>query len=917
MSQSTRLIIYFVCGHKEVTAIDPVRSSQQNRNLWSRIKKWSSTTLEETKHQQSGSLCTRCKEKERRQIEEAAELRVTMAENAAKQLGAQGRIMAAPPTRGVGATIAALALPSSQALTKALKSAERNLSRQVQLEIVNDVNGQQEAARNVQRDLERMSSFWEGIHSEHADCVQEINSRSGPKFCAECKKMETSLADPTYRREHGKRPDVKRSDGVWYGTDGIEEDPWSVESPFRPIKDRLTSRARNSIPPATPPRENTPEELETEKICCPEEFGKSHSKMIDGYEPDIHHSLNMKNNTSQAADQDLMGKTYRQPQQHESQEKVNNSQSHSRLKDAGLLCLKVMETRRNSQRAAHPAAERELKWSARNAEDHAALLHESRQAPESHLDSRKPAPPLSLLNIDEKLRRPSFPALVNTLPPLPPQTSEELTALEFVDDLRLAQESMAHISPNANFIEPTLRHPGENSIVFLGSQSLNHSESDPEPPPLPPLPLQDEEELQALNSHDIFRRRNAISCEMLHKSLINQVLGKSHETQIEFLPREVSLNKVQGEPQNNINTNPFPPPTDIWALPDTIYDPEHSMNEAHTQSLYPPRPPSPDERPIDPFSQLGKVVIQKIRDYFHIPANIEPSCFTDYFNERPRISEGMAEDRILASPTSGLDYEAPKLSKNNKWNFFILKSREDDVRRREEIVELCSRLQWPEFDESPEVPEEEVAAREDETSEWEASDCDEDDNDDSDEISSDEELDRWRDAETKKLIASVFDHLHASPHSRFSFASESAHRSTTNLPLRPATPSPYSERLAEFRHEGSEEDWKSTEHSFPDEEAEPEMDSELLVISAPETEEFSTYEDQIEAPNQELNVINYDTSKEAQQDKHSRLVSAPVCEDPKSPHKVKNNSPLRMELVLIDGGEGQIDEQMGQPECEL
>jgi hypothetical protein len=902
MEQSTKSIIYFVCGHKEVTAIDTVRSSQQNRNLWFRIKKWSSTTPEETKHQQSGSLCTSCKQKERKQIEEAAELQVKMAENAAKQLGAQGRIMAAPPTQGVGPTIAALALPSRKALTKELLSAERDLSSQGQLQIVNGVDWQQEAARNVQRDLERMSSFWEGIHSEHLDCVQNINFRSEPKFCTECKKMETSLADPKYRRQHGKRPDVKRLDGVWYGTDGIEEDPWSVDSPFLPVNDHLSSRARNSIPPATPPREMTPEELEAEKICYPEEFDGRRPEPIDRYDPDIHHSVDMEDSASQSAVQDLMESTYHQPQQHETQGKGNNSQSHPRLRDAGLLYLKVMETRRNSRLAAHPAAEREITLSAKKEEDHAALQREYLQAPESNLDSGKLVTPPFLPNSDEKLRRLPFLALYNTLPPLPPQTSEELTALESIDDLRLVRESMAHISPNAGLIEPALRHSGANSIVLLRLQSLNHSEPDPDPEllSLPPLPLQDEEELQALDPSDIFCRRNAISCEGLQPSWFDEAFGQSHELEFEILPREVSSNGVQGEPQNTINTNPFPPPAEIGILPDTIYDPEYRMDEEHTLSRYPPRPSSPEEPLIDPFSPVGEVVIQKIRDYFYIPAKIRPSRFTDYFNERARISEGMREDRILASPTSGLHYESPQLSKKSNWSFFFLKSREDDIQRREEIVELWSRVQWPELDESPEIPEEELASREDETSEWEESGGEEDGDEDSDESSSNEELDQWRNAETRKLITSIFDHLHASPHSQFSFASESARTCTPDLPPRPATPSPYSKRTIDFGFDEFEADLDSTDQFFSDEEAkegEPEMDPEMLVISAPETDENSSDEDQRRAPSQDHKGVNYFITRETQQEIQTRIVSSLVWVDPKSPHIVKKKSPLRNELV--------------------
>ena len=208
-------------------------------------------------------------------------------------------------------------------------------------------------------------------------------------------------------------------------------------------------------------------------------------------------------------------------------------------------------------------------------------------------------------------------------------------------------------------------------------------------------------------------------------------------------------------------------------------------------------------------------------------------------------------------------------------------------------------VQWPEFDESPEVPEEELASREDETSEWEESGSEGDGDEDSDESSSNEELDQWRNAETRKLITSIFDHLHASPHSQFSFASDSAGTCNTDLPPRPATPSPYSERTIEFGYEEFEPDLDSTDQSFSNEEAkegELEMNPELLVISAPETDEKSSDEDQRKAPNQDRKGVNYFTTREAQQEK-SRLVSSLVWVDPKSPHKVKQKSPLRNELV--------------------
>ncbi len=270
MSQPTQLVIFFRCQHKEVTTINADRSSQQNRNFWTRVKKWSSTTPAETTYQHSSSLCRRCREIERKQIEEAADLQARMAAKAARQLAAQGRRLAAPPAQGVGATIAALALPGDNAAIQTLRRAQSEAEDYHELELVDHPDWQGSQALQVQRDLDRIINFWEKHHGEHAGRATQFTSPGGRKFCFECKKIESSLADPVFRRQAGL-PDVRLADGVWYGTDGMLEDPWSTITTFGPIRE-LVSKApvvEESIQAVPIAHEATAEEASPEITAGP------------------------------------------------------------------------------------------------------------------------------------------------------------------------------------------------------------------------------------------------------------------------------------------------------------------------------------------------------------------------------------------------------------------------------------------------------------------------------------------------------------------------------------------------------------------------------------------------------------------------------------------------------------------------
>jgi hypothetical protein len=574
--------------------IDTDRSSQQNRNFWSRVKNWSSTTPAEGKHQQFGSLCTRCRENKKRQIEEAAELQAKMAANAARQLTTQGRLLAAPPAQGSNATVAALALPSDKALTETLRSAELNILLQGELQLVDSVDWQREseAAKRVQSDLDRMSKFWNDFHSEHAGRVHKITSRSGPRFCPGCKQMETSLADPTYRRQHGNSPDVKLPDGVWYGTDGIGGDHWSAESSFQPTEN-LAELGDIQGPAQTvrPTREAWLEAAPTEngpalELINSEKFHKLHSQETKQHFPALDCLAEIRYLTSRDPVQDFMQEINHQPKQSEAQGNLSDTQSRAHRRDLRLAYLKVQETKRNAKLVTQPAAdfeeeanhlgrvpglnlnghrepkspiiesldlaahlqisrhqfEEERNSFSTEAKDHAALLREHWSVPPSDLNSSRPAFLLLRPIIDEKLRRLAFLATVKNLPPLPPQDEGELKALES-SDRHSALEPISHNSPNTTWIEQPLGISLGGRIVLI--QTIEHSSSATE---LPPLPPQDKEELEALARGDRWCRPFPISRDSPHTAWMDQILGQSHWKELEFTPRDSSLNIFHGDP---------------------------------------------------------------------------------------------------------------------------------------------------------------------------------------------------------------------------------------------------------------------------------------------------------------------------------------------------------------------------------
>jgi hypothetical protein len=296
------------------------------------------------------------------------------------------------------------------------------------------------------------------------------------------------------------------------------------------------------------------------------------------------------------------------------------------------------------------------------------------------------------------------------------------------------------------------------------------------------------------------------------------------------------------------------------------------LEEIPTLPPRPPRPVSLDESPIDASTPIGIEATQKIRSYFHIPAEIKPSGFVKFFEARARISEGMTLDKsnkILTSPTTGLHDVDPKLIKKRKPSFFTMTSREDDFQRRIEMTELCARIQWPEYDEpsdeedgsweeGSEAGDDNSESSDEEKSSWEEGSEDEEDNDD--------ELDTWRNFETQRLLKNVLDNIAANPRSRSSYAAGSAGMNSWDLPGRPKTPSPDHERWNSYEYEDPNPSLDPIDHSFSDEDVEQETQPRLLVVSAP------------------------------------------VSEDPKSPHDVKERSPLRVELVLFDRGSKEEDE---------
>jgi hypothetical protein len=755
MSQNSKLVIHFVCGHTETTIIDGERSSQQNRNLWSRIKKWSSSTPTGTKHQQSASLCERCRKIERRQIEEAAELQSQMAANVSRQLAAQKRRLAAPPAQGVNQTIAALALPNDKAIIEALRSAQLNFCGQEELKLVHTVEWQGEKALKVQQDLDRVIGFWEKFHNEHAGRVKGVTCRSGPKFCSQCKEMETSLADPSFRRQSGL-PDVKLSDGTWYGTDGIVGDPWTTECPFEPIKAPIESiNTRDAIQEATP----SPE------------AGPGNSPAVTPSECTLDNLSSILSLTSRTEVQEWTNQVSIEAPQSDPQRQAYDIQRRSHIRSLGLAYLKVQETRRKSQPEREPGAE-------------VGNHKRPRSASLDNLDSKTLNFKFLGPNLDQTLRRLAFSAMARSLPPLPPQEEEELQTLESDDHHACPAAISSNYSPGT-WIDITFGQSYVEKVESAQTSSLGH---------VGPLETGTSTVLR-----DTQVNSDAIS---LHKSSVQT-------------PTQLPL----GEP---------------------TFELEYTTDAEQTPSR-PPSPrylSSPDPPPINPFSPLGIQAIKQIRNYFHIPSHIEPSGYQEYFYARPRILKSMERlGRAFASrksTPSGLLDELPWfLTSDREKIIFLINSGDEDMQKKKEISELSSRVQWRELG--------------DDSSGWE--DGNEDDGD---------ELEARRKAIADAIAGEISnEHLHAPVYLGF--------KASNPDPPRPDTPTGDSQRQNSYNLEAPLNSYEPLDHSYSDDEEQEEMQSNLVAISAP------------------------------------------ISEDPESLHNVKARSLLRNELVLNDGGENQED----------
>jgi hypothetical protein len=755
MSQNSRLVIHFVCGHTETTIIDAERSSQQNRNLWSRIKKWSPSTATGTRHQQSASLCERCRKIERRQIEDAAELQSRMAANVARQLAAQEQRLAAPPAQGVNQTIAALALPNDKAIIEALQSAQLNACRQEELKLVHSVEWQGEKALKVQHDLDRVVGFWEKFHNEHAGRVKGVTCRSGPKFCSQCMEMETSLADPSFRRQAGL-PDVKLSDGTWYGTDGIVGDPWSIECSFEHIETPIESiNAQDSVQEATPSPEAVPGNSSTD---TPSECTLDNRSCIS--------SLTSRTEVQEWANQASIEASRPDPR--------GDVQGRSRIRGLDLAYLKVQETRRKSQPEREPGAE--------------VGNHERpRSASLNNLDSK--TLDLTFLKpiLGQTLRRLAFSAMVRSLPPLPPQKEEELQTLESDDHHACPAAISTNYSPGA-WIDTTLGQSYTEKVESAQASSLGH---------VGPLETGTSTVLRntQVNSDANYLRKSSVQA-----------------------PSQLPLGEPTFEPEDTIDVEQTPSrPSSLRCLS------------------------SPDPPPINPFSPLGIQAIEQIRNYFHVPVHIEPSGFQEYFYARPRILKSMEMlGRAFASSKfapSGLLDELPWFpTPDRQKNVFLINSRDEDMQKKQEISELSSRVQWHELD--------------DDSSDWE--DGNEDD---------DDELEARLKAIADAIAGEMSnEHLDAPVYPAF--------KTPKPDPPRPDTPTGDSQRQDSYNLEAPQNPYDPLDYSYSDDEAQEEMQSNLVVVSAP------------------------------------------ISEDPESPYNVKARSLLRNELVLNGEDEDQEDEYM-------
>lgn len=421
MSNQIQLVICFLCGHIETTIIDTDRSSQRNRNLWSRVKKWTSSPPSETKHQQSASLCTRCRETERRQIEMASQLQAQMAENAAQTLKAQGQRRAAPPAHGVNTTIAALMLRDDKTITKSLRDVQLRASLQEALQVVNDPECQGEASRIAQRDLDCASKFWDDVHHEHSDRVTKITTRRGPTFCPECKKMEIRLADPNQ---------------------SAEEDPWNTDdSPLQSTEDlaeKSTAEPHQTPVPSCARLSSVP-------ITAQEVLDKVADGSVNENLPDL-------------APIDRMSLWLEA--QNQSDWNTRDTEELAHMRETERRYLKVQDNRRACQVVIHPPKDEEVATSDKKSLKEASEPLFWRPLPKIYptltqtinIDDALPLEPIQLgtykglsgtrlwdqnglgRKVDISLARFGSSVMAKRLPPLPPQDEEELEALNSGDE---------------------------------------------------------------------------------------------------------------------------------------------------------------------------------------------------------------------------------------------------------------------------------------------------------------------------------------------------------------------------------------------------------------------------------------------------------------------------------------------------
>ncbi|KAE9373383.1 hypothetical protein N431DRAFT_465679 [Stipitochalara longipes BDJ] len=870
MSQQSQLVIFFRCQHKEVTIIDAERSSQQNRNFWSRVKKWSSTTPAETKYQQSASLCQHCREIEKKQAEEAAELRARMAINAARQLAVQGQQLAAPPAQGVSATIAALALPGDSTVIRTLRRAQSNTQDQGELERVDYSQWQGSFALGVQRDLDRVVDFWEKHHREHAGRATGSTTGGGPKFCSQCKKIETSLANPAFRRQAGL-PDVRLADGVWYGTDGMAEDPWSTITTFGPIKELVPKASTTEGIFQTAPIIHEPT-LEESDPGTPSELPIEPLPKVSGTEETLQAGLangevisedaNTRNPTkSPLAIVDNPDVSQDEELFYPSEESGKYLPALDRL--ASLQDLRSPEPLKDFlNQETHEAPQPEFlgnsslrKHRTQMIDIQLSQLELMQYLREGRVQRGKQLPVADTIDdnissalginstsdiqnfgpeeLNPKLRRSLFPTMAKDHFSMLPQYPEHKSREDFVDRGRVAQAPISGEFPKDTWIDQPLTMPlpdkvklMRGSILFLRAGQLAL------------LPLQDDEELEILEWYDRY-----------HELVPHlPALPAQNEEEIEAL-----LGQNAWRDQDPVPAFPPLPPQDEAELEDL--EAENPLERQPQNSYQPTRCfSSPD---IDPSSPLGVQAIQQIRDYFHIPSVIPPSSFQESWWARPKLRQGMTEDRTLASRASTLRRSASGpnttvpsdiLDEFPNWyfgeNIFLMRSSDEDIQKRIEISDLCDRIMWHKRED----------AWENAISEWEESDHA---SDDSDEYNEDHKHDNELEAKRQAAVDAISQDI---PNSKLDAPLELLSDSgIPELLARPETPHPNSPSLIE----GQQALFDPIDYSYSDSDEE-EAGSGIRITS----------------------------------------ISAPVSEDPENPHNVKVRSLLREELVLVNWDDG-------------